>query len=195
MAVEGADELKRYNRLYLEIIMRYHDLIDEKENIYVAELPRLVMPKDTAVVALAGEITSGFGQYDYDRDFSEAARKACAYVRNRIENVTLPVQFWLIPGQTIEIGAGDDFDKATLLCSMLVALGNLSSKIIITVDDSKKTTGIYFDRAGGVTYVDVVKGTMEELGSRAELLSKLGIKEGSEVTAYEFNDKMYSDLL
>ena len=69
MAIEDAEELRRYNKLYLEIIMRYHEYIDEKENIYVAELPRLVMPKDSAVVAAANGIMSSFSQYEYRARF------------------------------------------------------------------------------------------------------------------------------
>ena len=128
-----------------------------------------------------------------ERDFYEALRLAHAYVKDRIAKVTPPVQFWLNPGQTLDIGAGDTFDKATLLCSILIALGNLSSKIITASEDAKTTTGIYCEHQDRILYADL-EGGIKEFGSKAELLEMLGIRENGQIAAYEFNDRMYNDL-
>ena len=185
--------LKKYNGIYVDVIMKYREYIEDQESIYVAELPRLVTPSDDAVAALATTIASKFNEYIYEQNFPDAARLAYEYVRDSVANVTLPIQFWLRPGQTIAHGAGDLFDKATLLCSMIIALGNPSAKIVITVDDSTRRMWVYFEFNGKVTAMDLERG-ISAFESRDSMLRSLGINDRGDATAYEFNDKMYIDL-
>ncbi|MEM3781339.1 MAG: hypothetical protein QXT43_00045 [Candidatus Micrarchaeaceae archaeon] len=189
-----AEELKRQSNLYLTIIMRYKDYIEQEENMSVAMLPMLVTPEDPAILAFAEDIKAGFGNYSFESNFVAAATRAHEFVTNKITTVSLPVQFWLKPSETLAARAGDVLDKATLLCSVMIALGNLSTKIIAVSNDSSMRTGVYCEFAGGLLYFDLQNG-IRTFSSKEELEKEIGVSKGSEVTAYEFNNTMYNDLL
>lgn len=184
--------LKKYNSIYLGIITRYKNYIEENESLYVAELPKLVSPQDDAVLAQVGKIKGNFSSYNYDEDFYSAVKLAYDYMGREIMTVSLPIQFWQRPGETISNGAGDLFDKAVLLCSMLIALGCVSSKIVIAIRDGRRDFLVYSEFKDRLIVVDLENG-ISEAENRDELLNRLNVKEG-EVSAYEFNDKMYIDI-
>ncbi len=192
--MDESELLKKYNSLYLEIIMKYKEYIEEQEGLYVAELPKLVMPSDESVKGVAALISSKFPDYNYDENFGAAAQLAYDFVKGSIVNVTLPVQFWLKPGQTIAYGAGDLFDKATLLCSILVALGNPSTKIIIVIGENQRSFVVYYEFNEKITAINIERGMISSFNDRDQLLRSLGVKEDAETTAYEFNDRMYTDI-
>lgn len=185
--------LKKYNDIYLEIIMRYKEHIEEKESLYVAELPKLITPNEDGVVNVAKGITGRFSLYRYGENFPEAAAKAYDYIKDRITPIALPIQFWQKPTDTLKHEAGDVFDRAVLLCSLLIALGAASSKVIIRIRDNDRSFVVYTEYNGRIIAVDMENG-IKEHGSKDALLESLGIVKGAEVTAYEFNDKMYSDI-
>jgi hypothetical protein len=133
--MEDTELLKKYNQLYLEVILRYKEYIEEKESLYVAELPKLVVPENEDVVNIANRIKNSMPSYNYNDNYYDSARLAYSYVKDEITLANLPIQFWLTPDETIKCGAGDIFDKAVLLCSLLIALGDVSAKIIIKVKD------------------------------------------------------------
>lgn len=191
--MEDEDLTKKYNALYLEIIMRYKDAIERGETLYVAELPKLVTPNDEAVLSVVSKMTSSFHVYNYDENFLEASRLAHEYVKEEIATISPPIQFWLRPNQVINLQAGDVFDKIVLLCSILIALGNLSTTIVTAVKDNYKKHVVCCDYKGELMIVDLEDG-ISTAKSMEEVLERVGIKAGDDVTAYEFNDKMYKDL-
>ncbi len=192
---EETSMLKKYNNLYLSIIMRYRGYIEEREGLYVAELPKLVTPNDSAVESVANSLMGSFPSYMYERDFLEAARLAYLYVKDKITTVSLPIQFWQRPNETLGNAAGDLFDKAVLLCSLLIALGGVATKIIIAISDNdgKRDFVIYSEYMGEIVTMDLERG-LDRIHSREDLMAKLKIGTGSELSAYEFNDKMYSNI-
>lgn len=192
--MQEEDLTKKYNGLYLEIIMRYKEDIEKGETIYLAELPKLVMPNDETVLAEVKSITSSFPTYNFDENFLEAVQKVHTYVKDEITTVNPSIQFWLRPNQVISLQAGDVFDKVILLCSMLIALGNVSTKIITAVNDTKKKQVVCCEYKGEIFSIDVENG-ISKAKSKEEILESMGIREGAGITAYEFNDKMYNDLL
>lgn len=185
---------KKYNNIYLSIIMRYKDYIEEHEGIYVAELPKLVTPDDSSVLSVANGIMNNFPTYSYERDFLEAARLAHLYIKEKITPVTLPIQFWQKPSETISNGAGDPFDMAVLLCSVLVALGNASTKIIITISDGQRDFLVYSEYRDELIVIDLERG-LTSAQNREDLMGRLKIGANPDVSAYEFNDKMYTDII
>jgi len=192
---EDIETLKRYNQLYLEIIMRYKEYIEENENLYVAELPKLITPDNESVVGLANKIKSQFPIYNYNENFPDAVRIAYSYVKENILLVNLPIQFWLKPEEVIRCGAGDIFDKATLLCSLIIALGNVSTKLIIKVEDSEREFVVYSEFNNSIIAVDLERG-VKEYKSREELLKAMRVYgENEEMNVYEFNDKMYNSII
>lgn len=186
--------LKKYNDIYLSIIMRYKDYIEEREGLYVTDLPKLVTPEDPAVVSVAKGIMNQFPSYSYDRDFLEAARLAYLYIKDNVSTVNLPIQYWQRPGETISNRAGDPFDKAVLLCSVLIALGCAASKIIMALTDGKRDFIVYSEYKDEIIIVDLERGPGKAHG-RDDLLSRIKIGANNETSAYEFNDKMYNDIV
>ena len=191
--MDESELLKKYNSLYLDIIMRYRDYIEEKEGLYIAELPKLVTPDDESVKLLASSMKEKFPSYKYEENFAEAANAAYSYVISSIATVSLPIQYWQKPADTIKHGAGEIFDKAVLLCSILVSLGCLPAKVAVSVGETVKSFAVYFENDSKIVSMDIEKG-MATFESMDKFLEYLGIREDSDVTAYEFNDKMYKDL-
>ena len=188
---EGNERQNRLEKVYLAIISRYKDYIEEKESLSVAELPVLVTPINQKVNEKADEIKSEFLNYDYDSNFLEASQKAYEFVKNVIDNVVLPLQFWLTPEETLVFMLGDSMDKNILLCSMLVSLGNPSSKVLVKLVDSTRKTMVYYEFKGILYMLDLETG-ISNFSSKDELLKSLGMND--EAVAYEFNNQMYADL-
>ena len=193
MADEEAERerLARLNKVYLAIISRYKEYIEEKENISVAELPTLITPKNSAVSAKVEEIKSSLQEYSYDKDFQAAAKKAFDFVKDNVEDVVLPLQFWLVPEETLAFMMGDSFDKNVLLCSLLVGLGNPSSKVVVVIRGDARQTLVSYEANGKLYLVDLESG-IREVGSHDDLVKHLNIDD--EVVAYEFNDRAYVDI-
>lgn len=191
---ENDAALKAYNNIYLEIIMRYKEQIEEREGLYLVDLPKLVTPTDENVVLLAREIQGNFPAYNFDANFPEAARLAYEYVKNKITPISLPIQFWLKPAQTIRYSAGDIFDKAVLLCSILIAMGNVSSRIIVVAKDTERSFIVYAELKDRLMVIDLEKG-VRDFASLDDLLKELNVNGDNDTTAYEFNDKMYRDIV
>jgi hypothetical protein len=192
--MDESESLKAYNNIYLEIILRYKEYIEEKEGLYVADLPKLVTPNDESVLLLARQIKDGFPVYNYDDNFSDAARAAYQYAKDKIIDISLPIQFWLSPSQTIKYSAGDIFDKAVLLCSVLIALGNASSRIVVVVKDMERHFIVYSEFKDKIIGINMEKG-VKDYANFEKLFKEINIGSSDETTAYEFNDNMYRDIL
>ena len=189
-ATEG-ERLEGLNQLYLAIIQRYKGYIEEEESLSVAELPTLVTPQSEKVADKAAEIMDDFEHYTYDTDFYDASVKALEFVKDSIAEVVLPLQFWLTPTDTLTFKMGDAVDKCVLLCSLLIKMGNPSAKVFMKMYDTTRSVVVYYDY-NGKTYMLDIKDGVREFASREQLLGSLGIND--DVTAYEFNDKMYVDI-
>ena len=193
--MDEIETLKAYNNIYLEIIMRYKEHIEEHEGLYIADLPKLVTPSDESVILLAREIQNNFPVYTYDENFPDAAQQAYQYVKNKINLISIPVQFWLKPSETIKYGAGDLFDKAVMLCSTLIALGNVSSRIVVVArGDEERHFIVYSEFKGHIISINVEKG-VKEYKNLDELLKEIDVGRDEDTTAYEFNDNMYRDIV
>jgi hypothetical protein len=191
MESHALDKETRLGQLYLSIIARYKGYIEEKEEIAVAELPTLVLPRGELVTRKAAEIKAAFPNYSYDNDFPKAALKAFEFVRDRIEEVILPLQFWLTPDESLEFRLGDRIDRNILLCSILIALGNPDSKVFVIKRESLMTTYTYFNFSGRTVLMDLSNVT-SVLPSRDDMIKQFRI--GEDDTAYEFNHQSYIDV-
>ncbi len=186
---EEDDFKDRLNQLYLAVILRYRDHIEEKENLSVAELPRLVTPESQLVSRTADEIKGE--EYVYEANFYEASLKAQEFVRDKIDGVLLPVQFWILPDETIKFRLGDSIDNSILLCSLLIKLGNPSTKVLISIREDTRKAYVYCEFNNSIYLFDISEG-VDAFQTKEDMLKHVGIDENS--TAYEFNDKMFLDI-
>ncbi len=189
---DQSEHLERLNRIYLAIIMRYVNYIEEKESISVAELPMLVTPSNKEIIKRADSLKSKFSAYTYENNFFEASMAALDFVRDKIEYVSMPLQFWLMPEETLQFMAGDIIDKNVLLCSLIISLGNPSAKVLIKIQNESRKVITYYEFNGHIYVLNVDDGVVE-YGSRDEMLENIHVDD--DTVAYEFNDKMYIDIM
>jgi hypothetical protein len=186
-----AERAKRLNQLYLAIISRYKSYIEEKEELSVAELPTIVAHRGAMVAKKAAEIKSEFPSYSYDSDFPGASKKAFEFVRDSVEEISMPIQFWLDPDETLSFLMGDLIDKNVLLCSLLINLGNPGSKVLVIKRESSMDIYTHFEFGGKIFLADLNK-EMRTFESYDSMISAFGISEAD--TAYEFNNQSYADI-
>lgn len=179
----------RLNQLYLSIIMRYRNYIEERENLSVAELPNLVTPNSDLVLKKVEELKSS--NYIYESGFYEASTRALQFIKDEIDEVMLPVQFWILPDETIKFKLGDKIDKNTLLCSLLVGLGNPSSKVIIIINDGSRKEYVNFEFNDNI-YLFNIDGSIKIFQNKEDMIKHLDISENT--SAYEFNNRMFVDI-
>lgn len=186
------EHLDRLNRIYLAIIMRYVSYIEEKESISVAELPTLVTPSNAEIIKKADTLKSKFAAYTYENNFFEASMAAFEFVKDKIEYVSLPLQFWLMPEETLQFMAGDIIDKNVLLCSLIISLGNPSAKVLIKIQNESRKVITYYEFNHRIYVLNVEDG-VTEYDSRNSMLESINADD--DTIAYEFNDKMYIDII
>ncbi len=196
MEMTGASEAqnereRRLNQIYLAIISRYKDYIEEKEGLSVAELPTLVMPSEQRVASKVDEIKASSLNYSYDDNFYSASVDAYNFVRMEIEDTILPLQFWLTPEETLEFMMGDSMDKNILLCSLLIKLGNPSAKVFVKMPESTRKVFVYYEFKDKFYLMDL-ENNVQEFENRGLMLKRLDIQ--GETIAYEFNNQMYADI-
>ncbi|MCL5093495.1 MAG: hypothetical protein M1128_03435 [Candidatus Marsarchaeota archaeon] len=189
---DPSEHLYRLNRIYLAIIMRYVSYIEEKESISVAELPTLVTPTNAEIIKKADALKSKFAAYTYENNFFEASMAAFEFVRDKIEYVSLPLQFWLMPEETLQFMAGDIIDKNVLLCSLIISLGNPSAKVLIKIQNELRKVITYYEFNNRIYVLNVEDG-ISEYDSRNSMIESMHADDDS--VAYEFNDKMYIDIM
>ena len=182
----------RLNQLYLAIVSRYKDYIEEMEHISVAELPALVTPKNEMVMKKADDIKNGFGVYNYKINFYEASINAFYFIKNSIEDAALPLQFWLTPEETLTFGIGDVMDRNILLASLLIDLGNPSAKVFVCVSEGVRRVFTYYEFDGKAYVLDFATG-FKKYGSRDEIIRSLDMND--ETIAYEFNDQIHTEIM
>ncbi|MGC9149682.1 MAG: hypothetical protein ACP5FX_01015 [Candidatus Micrarchaeia archaeon] len=179
------------NRVYAKIIERYKKQIEEMEVKSIADLPLLITPKDEKVEELKREIIKKVEErsgevYSFNLHFLEAAKEAIKII-NSFETVSLPLEFWFLPKEVIELRAGDLVDKAILLCSLLISLGNEGAKVLMKIEPQKEKREAYvtFDFNGESYVFDISKKALRK--TKKEKICKGAV-------VYEFNDKGYSEL-
>ncbi len=183
------DVRDRLNQLYLSIIMRYRSYIEGRENLSVAELPRLVTPSSDGVSRKAAELKGD--NYIYESGFYDASNAAVEFIKSGIDDVMLPVQFWIMPDEALRFRMGDQVDKSILLCSILIGLGNPSAKVLIIIKEDVRKAFVYYEFNSSI-YIFDIEGEAKVFSGRDEMIKSLDIDEDS--TVYEFNDKMFVDI-
>ncbi|VVB73613.1 Uncharacterised protein [uncultured archaeon] len=175
-------------RLYELVLGRYRQMIEHSESKTIADLKAMIRPNDETVQKAKEEITSAMRPYIYDQHFDIAAEAAHKTVRE-MRTVKSLIDFWLTPKEMMNLRGGDPMDKAVFLCSLLIALDNPDSYVIVGVDSGiKVAVGYKFGeqwRLLDTTSKASVSGDKETL-----------LKEwfGDERNIYEFNNIYYNQL-
>jgi hypothetical protein len=193
---ECESELEVYKRrelIYKKIIERYRELIEAGESKSIPELRSLVRPQSPSVIELKDKLTKEFKPYEYERDFLTAAQKAFEFVKDEIKTEHVNIEFWLSPKDILELKAADEMDKATLLCSLLIALGNKSAKVVVEMKGGLKHAFVMFGFGSRYYLFDSVHN-INLAGSKEILEAQISTEKDEEnKIVYEFNDVEYNE--
>ncbi len=185
--------MKRRELIYKKIIERYRELIEAGESKSIPELRSLVKPQSSAVIELRDKLTREFKPYDYERDFLAASQKSFEFVKDEIKNEHVNIEFWLSPRDILELSAADEMDKAILLCSLLIALGNRSAKVVVETKGGLKHAFVMFSFGSRYYLFDPVHD-INLAGSKEILEAQISTEKDEEnKIVYEFNDTEYNE--
>ncbi len=137
--------------------------------------------------------------YRFERDFLAYAERAFSFVQSlRKVQSELSVSFWLSPSEIVELGAADAFDRSILLAALLLAgkCDNARVRVLELEGGNRHPVVVFYygekqhlmdasQEASGLTFT----GTLEEIFKNYSYEGKKVAK-----SAFEFNDKEYSEL-
>jgi len=191
--VDKRDELRTLQdriKIYDLIVGRYREYIEKNEAKTITGLKSLVRPNDEAIQKKKEEIIEEMKlrPYIYDSHFLKAADGAHKFIME-IRKYILPVDFWLTSKELIDIGGGDPMDKAVFLCSLLVALENQESYVIVGIDKGiKVAVGFVYNNE---FYIMDPASASRAKGEKEKLIMDW-FKDDRKI--YEFNDRDYSEI-
>jgi hypothetical protein len=168
-------------QLYLLMLSRYKDLINEKESKTVTEIKEKVTPHHPVVEGIRKKLLSP--HYIYERDFLAALNKAMDYIGS-VETIEFSINFWMDFADIERIGAADSVNKALLFTALLRNFGSDNAKVVITKSDAYYVSFIYDSK----TYLFSAKTNSLLLG---EDVSKLL---SSDQPKCMFNDRTYENF-
>ncbi len=188
---ENLEYFKRLSQLYLFIILKYRGYIEKAETKSVADLPKLITPNDTFIKKMSDDIKSEFASYFYDVDFYAASLQAFNRVKSNIVDFSFPIQFWLKPKDILSLGISDEIGKNTLLCSILIGLGNYSSKVLVSFKNYHTYVFTYYE-FNSKLFLMSFNDSIRVFDNNKELFNYIKIDETT--SAYEFNNISYFNI-
>jgi hypothetical protein len=184
---------RRRESIYKKIIERYRELIEAGESKSIPELRSLVRPQSSSVLELKDKLTREFKPYDYEKDFLTVSQKAYEFVKGEIKTEHVNIEFWLSPKDILELKAADEMDKAILLCSLLIALGNKAAKVVVEMKGGLKHAFVLFSFGNRFYLFDPVHD-INLAGSKEILEAQISTEKDEEnKIVYEFNDVEYNE--
>lgn len=159
-------------KLYRLLLKKYAPIINERETKTVGEIKGLINKDDLTVQSLIAQFKPE--NYNYERNFLQAAKKAFEFLQREIRYVKPDVElnFWLTPAEMLASKVADDEDLAVFLCSILFALGNENASVmIVELEDLTTHAFVVMEFKGKVYFLDATQehsfdkycGTMPEL--------------------------------
>lgn len=187
---------------YKKIIERYGEAIDAGERKTIPELKALVDQKDAAVLKLKAEALAKIGHaddYSFERDFLPYAEASFSYVKSlsRIDSEIEP-SFWMRPEEIVGLGAADAFDRAILLCSLLLACECETARVLVLeLEGGGRHPVVVFYYKEKQHFLDpsqeaefsTYSGTLEEIFRHYSYEGKKVLK-----AAFEFNHADYNEF-
>jgi hypothetical protein len=175
-------------RFYELVLGRYRQMIEHSESKTIADLKAMIKPNDETVQKAKEEITSAMRPYIYEQHFHIAAESAHKTVRE-MRTLKSLIDFWLTPKEMTALRGGDPMDKAVFLCSLLIALDNPDSYVIVGVDSGIKVAVGY--KFGDQWRLLDTTSKASVSGDKEKLLREWF---GDEHSIYEFNSIYYNQL-
>ena len=189
--VERRDEIRTLEdkiKVLKIIISRYKEIIQRGETKTIADLKLMIVPDNETIVKKRNEITDKIRPYIYEQHFLDAAEEAHKIV-SQIRTYSLQIDFWLTPEELIDLKGGDPMDKAIFLCSLLIALENIDSYVIVGINKGTKVAvGFTFNNEFHI--LDPIS-EIHNKGEKEEIINKW-FEDDKKI--YEFNDRDYNEI-
>ncbi|MCX8189765.1 MAG: hypothetical protein N3F05_00885 [Candidatus Diapherotrites archaeon] len=145
-------------KLYRLLLKKYAPMINERETKTVGEIKGLINKDDLTVQSLAEEFKKD--NYQYEKDFLFAAKKAFDFVKREVAFVSpdVDINFWLTPTEILSNKIADDEDMAVFLCSILYALGCENASVTIAeLEDLRTHAFVMFDYKNKTYFLDATQ--------------------------------------
>jgi len=171
-------EESKKNKLYLLMLNRYKEHINEKETKTIAEMRGTIKPQSEFIVNLKKKMLGD--DYKYEKDFLNAVNKAIEYLRG-IETFEFAINFWMNFEEIEAVKAADSINKAVLFASLIRSFGSDDTKVLVA------KSGNYYGgfKYDGVNYLFVPKTSSLLAGDDASNII------ASDSLKYSFNDREY----
>jgi len=169
-------------KIYLLVLNRYKDIINEKEDLTISEIRQRVSPYNDTIKKIRATLTKDMIPYSPKLSFFAAAQRAISYVR-KIHTCEFAFNFWVNFEEMEKIQVGTSIDKAILLAALLRSLDSEDASVVVT---KKGKSYVRF------SWEDSQYIFVPETGS---LLAGSDLDKNFEddPPAYAFNDLLYED--
>lgn len=197
MAEGERERLKE--RLYEALLKKYKDLINDSEKKTVGEVKALVNKNDLTTQMFVSRFKPE--HYEFERHFLETARKCYGFLVKEVDYYKLgfDLNFWLKPEEILKYKIADDEDLAVFLCSILYALGNDKSEVLICEMDDFSTHAITITEFQGEFLVldASQKQAFEQFKGQKESVLEEYSFEGKKIKRplYKFNHQSYEQFV
>ncbi len=186
-------------KLYGILLEKYAELINEKERRTIGEIKALVNKDDLTIQSILSDIKPS--EYAFPKDYLPTAEKALSFVQNKINYVEseINLNYWLSPKEIFSSKVGDDEDISVFLCSLLFALGDENTSVIIAEFDNLRTHAFIALEFEGKFYIldPSQKHSFADFsGTKEEALQKYSFK-GAKIKRflYKFNNTTYEQFM
>ncbi|MGC8479113.1 MAG: hypothetical protein ACP5M9_00375 [Candidatus Micrarchaeia archaeon] len=177
----------------MTVILRYKEYIEQNESIYLPDLPKLIDPTSSEIAAFISQLSSSSEYSNDGNDILKISKEVFKNLEKNITIVLLPIQFWQKPEETLKNKIGDELDYYALLCSIFIALGTVSSKVLIVNYADRNVMSVYLEYNNELILFQH-NTEPKHFKSKALLLKYICGSIDEEVISYEFNDKIYRDI-
>ncbi|MFH1393582.1 MAG: hypothetical protein ABII71_06025 [Candidatus Micrarchaeota archaeon] len=127
-------------KLYMLMVSRYKDLINENETRSVSEIRQRVSPYSEIIKKLSARFTSDLAPFSHEKHFITVAQRAINYLRE-IKTCQFLITFWLGFDEMDKLKLGGVMDKALLLAALLRSFG--SDTVLVKVTKSGNTYVVF----------------------------------------------------
>lgn len=153
--VSDAD-LETKLRIYMLIVNRYKDVINEKESRSISEIRQRVSPYNDFIRQKKESFISDLKPYEHGKHFFTAMQRVLNYIRG-IRNFEFLLTFWMGFEEMDEMKAADILDKAILFASLLRSLDSEDAKVYVS---KARRIFVGFSWGGDSYMVDVKNGSL-----------------------------------
>lgn len=181
------------------LLVKYADIISEREGRTIGEIKNLVNGDDLTIVNIASEFKDDF--YEFEKNYLETLKKVYEFVLDEIEyvDVNFGINYWLSAKEVMDVKVVDDEDMAVFVCALAKSLGDQNAEVIIAELDNLKTHAFVITEFNDkfILLDASSKNPFEKyIGNKTDIIKNYDFK-GNKIKRflYRFNSDKYEQFL